>query len=103
MTPFKAFLAALSWCALCFEPTLAQEKKPKVVRTVFVNDSIAHYSQSDIFSFPNVNKVRYFHDLAKLKHMKELTNDSQEMYDALRDYVKNFGTENFAENVPMLW
>ncbi len=25
------------------------------------------------------------------------------MYAALKEYVKNFGAENFAENVPMIW
>jgi outer membrane protein OmpA-like peptidoglycan-associated protein len=103
MTPFKAFLAALVWCALCFEPTLAQDQKGKIAKTVFVNDSITHYSQSDIFSFPNVNKLRYYVDVNKLKHLKTLNTDSQEMYDALREYVKHFGIENFSENVPMLW
>ena len=103
MTPFKAFLAALLWCALCFEPISAQDQKGKIVKTVFVNDSISHYSQSDIFGFPNVNKVKYYVDPAKLKHLKTLTAGSQEMYEALRAYVKNFGIENFSENVPMIW
>ncbi len=103
MTPFKAFLAALCWCALCFDHSLAQDQKGKIVKTVFVNDSITHYSQSDIFNFPNVNKLKYYVDHTKLKHLKELSDKPEEMYEALKDYVKNFGIENFSDNVPMIW
>ncbi|MBI1768170.1 MAG: OmpA family protein [Bacteroidetes bacterium] len=102
MTFFKAFLAALACGLLCFESGLAQEKT-KIVKKVFVSDSITHYSQSDIFIFSNINKVRYYSDQAKLKHLKELNDKPQEMYEALKEYVKKFGIENFSENVPMIW
>ena len=102
MTPFKAFLAALVCGVLCFERSLAQDQ-PKIVRTVFVNDSITHYSQSDIFIFPNINKIRYYADPIKIKHLKELNDKPEEMYEALKEYVKSFGIENFSENGPMIW
>ncbi len=102
MTPFKAFFAALVCGVLCFERSPAQ-KKTKIVKTVFVNDSLTHYSQSDIFIFPNVNKVRYYADQAKIKHLKELNDKPEEMYEVLKEYVKSFGIENFSENGPMIW
>src|SRR6187402_2248412 len=40
----------------------AQKKKLKSAGVVQLNDSIASYSQSDIFRFPNVNKVRFYYD-----------------------------------------
>jgi outer membrane protein OmpA-like peptidoglycan-associated protein len=103
MTLFKAFLAAMICSMLCLECTFAQGRKNKVAKTVFVNDSITHYSQSDIFIFPNVNKLRYYSDPSKLKRIKELSDKPDEMYEALRAYVKNFGIENFTENVAMIW
>jgi outer membrane protein OmpA-like peptidoglycan-associated protein len=103
MTPFKALLAAFVCSMLCFGPCLSQGRKNKVLKTVFVNDSITHYSQSDIFLFPNVSKLKYYSDPAKLNKIKELSDKPEEMYQALRGYVKNFGIENFTENVAMIW
>jgi hypothetical protein len=101
MAQIKAFFAAC--CALCLvcNWVLAQDTKNK--NSVFVNDSIRTFSQSDIFEFPNVNKIRYYHNEAELKKLKELKDKPEERYPVLREYVKNFGIENFAKNVPMIW
>jgi outer membrane protein OmpA-like peptidoglycan-associated protein len=84
---------------------LAQKKKLKKAGVVQLNDSITSYSQSDIFTFPNVNKVRFYYDADKLKKIKQWDNAGQEeaMYKELRSYVANFGIENFAKNTPMIW
>lgn len=106
MTQAKAFFAAILGSALCLEcPVIfAQDKdKHNKVEKVFVNDSVTSYRQSDIFDFPNVNKIRYYFDNGKLEQIKALTGKPQEMYSVLRAYVKNFGIENFSENVPMIW
>jgi outer membrane protein OmpA-like peptidoglycan-associated protein len=73
--------------------------------TIALNDSITSYSQSDIFNFPNVNKVGFYADAAKLKKIQSLDReaDEQALYVELKEYVKNFGIENFTQNVPMLW
>ncbi len=73
--------------------------------TIALNDSVSTYSQSDIFNFPNVNKVGFYYDAAKLKKIQALdqVGDETALYTALKDYVKNFGIENFNRNVAMIW
>jgi outer membrane protein OmpA-like peptidoglycan-associated protein len=62
-------------------------------------------SQNDIFDFPNLNKIRYYSDAQKLNKIKSLdTPETQEgMYSEVKEYVRNFGVENFAKSVPLLW
>jgi len=83
----------------------SQKKKFKKAETIQLRDSLTTYSQSDMFVFPNVNRVRFYSNPQQLKHIQQLQseNNEQEMYAALKEYVKNFGIENFAENVPMIW
>jgi len=73
--------------------------------TIVLNDSIASYSQSDIFNFPNVNKIDLYYDASKLKTIQNLDKEGKEaaMYPALKDYVKSFGIENFKQNTAMIW
>lgn len=72
---------------------------------VTLNDSLTHYSQSDIFNFPNVNKVAFYEDAAKVKKIQALDKAGNEeaLYMALKDYVKNFGITNFNRNIAMIW
>ncbi len=72
---------------------------------VALNDSVTTYSQSDIFNFPNVNKLTFYQNDTKLKKIRELDNPGLEkqMYVELKEYVKNFGIENFSKNVAMIW
>jgi len=83
----------------------SQKKKFKRGETIQLRDSLTTYSQSDMFVFPNVNRVRFYSNPQQLKHIQQLQseNKEQEMYLALKEYVKNFGIENFAENVPLIW
>ncbi len=83
----------------------SQKKKFKKGETIQLRDSLTAYSQSDMFVFPNVNRIRFYSNPQQLKHIQQLQteNKEQEMYVALKEYVKNFGAENFAENVPMIW
>lgn len=82
-----------------------QKKGFKNAGKVALNDSITSYSQSDIFDFPNVNKLRFYYDEARLKNIQKLDEekDEAEMYAALKTYVKNFGIENFTNNISMVW
>lgn len=72
---------------------------------VALNDSVSIYSQSDIFSFPNVNKIKFYQNDSKLQKIRSLDTPGQEklMYQELKEYVKNFGIENFSKNVAMIW
>lgn len=94
-------------CLLPLTPATAQKtgKKFKKGGVVQLNDSLTTYSQSDIFAFPNVNTIRLYKDASKLKRIAELQKspNEKEWYLALRDYVKNFGIENFSTNTDMIW
>jgi hypothetical protein len=72
---------------------------------VQLNDSLTSYSQSDIFLFPNTNKIKYYRDEAKLQRIKILgpAGDFEEEYAELKAYVKNFGPENFSRDAQLLW
>jgi len=88
-------------------PLFAQKQKNKFKKAgvVQLSDSLTSYSQSDIFSFPNLNKLAFYSDANKLKSIQRLDDSGQEepMYEALKKYVTNFGILNFSRNVPMIW
>jgi len=104
MIQAKAFFLLTVCITLCFFGQ-AQELSMKKANTVFVNDSVTSFSQSDIFLFPYVNKVSFYYDPERLNQIKQLdaAHNEKEMYAALRDYVKHFGVRNFSRNVPMIW
>lgn len=106
----KTFLTALlPMFLVCFSNPVWSQKGGKKIRNaglVQLNDSLTNYGQSDIFDFPNVNHVRFYADEKKLKLLRQYDNsgvNNEAMYQDLRNYVKNFGIENFSKNVPMLW
>jgi outer membrane protein OmpA-like peptidoglycan-associated protein len=93
--------------AICLsgQECYSQKKKFKKAETIQLNDSLTSYSQSDMFVFPNVNRARFYSYPQQLQHIQQLQAEGkeQEMYTQLKEYVKNFGAENFSENVPMIW
>lgn len=70
-----------------------------------LEDSLTSYSQSDIFDFPNLNKLPFYKDEEKLKRIKQLEASyaEEEVYPALREYVKKFGVENFYTQTNLVW
>jgi outer membrane protein OmpA-like peptidoglycan-associated protein len=101
------FVFFLVVCLLPLITASAQKpgKKFKKGGVIQLNDSLTTYSQSDIFAFPNVNVIPLYGTADKLKHLAQVKKSSseQEYYVALRDYVKNFGIENFATDTQLLW
>lgn len=81
------------------------KKKFKKSGVILLNDSVTNFSQSDIFDFRNLNKLRLYSDADELKEIKRLQTgaDDKALYKTLRAYVKNFGVENFAVNTQLLW
>ena len=73
--------------------------------TVQLNDSLTSYSQSDIFVFPNINSNSYYQDKAKLDRIRILgpAGDFEQEYAELKEYVKNFGPQNFSRDAQLLW
>lgn len=97
LTFFILFLLSLS-------SVTAQKKKFKKAGTVNLVDSLTSFSQSDIFRFPNVNRLRFYYNSDELKRIQGLDKENTpELYELLKKYVSNFGIENFAKNVPMIW
>jgi len=87
-------------------PLQAQKTKTKYKKggVVQLNDSLTSYSQSDIFTFPNLNKFRYYANdqaLAKIKALGAAGDDKQQ-YTDLKAYVQNFGIENFGRDTQLL-
>lgn len=102
-TYFLPFI--LAFCLLLPTSLLGQKPATKFRKggVVQLNDSLTSYSQSDIFEFPNVNKVKYYHDGKRLKTLNDYPRTDQGLYQLMRDYVKNFGIENFYRNTSQLW
>lgn len=88
-------------------PLEAQRKKNrfKGAGVLELNDSLTTYSQSDIFDFPNINRTRFYRDENRLAQIKqqERAADEKALYERLREYVGQFGIENFSANTPMIW
>lgn len=104
----KPFITALSIILLhfCFEGNAQkQPKKLKNAGVVALDDSLTAFSQSDIFDFPNINTERFYVNNKGLQEIQRYDNAGvdEKLYLALKNYVRNFGVENFSKNVPMLW
>lgn len=101
---FACFLAV---CLFSLPDAAAQkpDKKFKKGDVVELNDSLTVFSQSDIFTFPNLNKIPYYRDEKKRKHIHQLqvSRADRERYRELRNYVSRFGIENFYKDTQMLW
>lgn len=87
--------------------TLAQKRKEKTAKTgmVQLRDSLTTYGHSDIFLFPNINRIAFFEDRNRLKkiHQLETSGQREALYHALREYVSLFGINNFSLNTSMIW
>lgn len=104
----KLQLASLSLILLIFSIEATAQKRPKKLKNagvVTLDDSLTTFSQSDIFTFPNVNTLRFYYNEKALEQIQRHDNAgvAEDLYAELKKYVKNFGVENFSKNVPMLW
>jgi outer membrane protein OmpA-like peptidoglycan-associated protein len=101
------FIVTIAFCLFHGTQLHAQKGKKKFQKAdiIELNDTLTKYGQSDIFNFPNVNKIPFYHHADKVKKIRQLKTSSAEeqLYTALREYVKNFGINNFAGNTAMLW
>jgi hypothetical protein len=101
------FISFAVFCLFINTSVVGQNPKNKFKKggIVKLQDSLTSYSQSDIFDFPNVNKIKRYHNEEKLKKLKqyEASYADEELYPALREYVKNFGIENFTANTSLIW
>jgi outer membrane protein OmpA-like peptidoglycan-associated protein len=93
------------WLLACLS-VYAQKAKTKFRKggSIQLHDSLTTYSQSDIFNFPNLHKVTYYHDEKKLHFIKQLAaaGDESQRYSELKAYVQNFGIQNFFRDTHLL-
>jgi outer membrane protein OmpA-like peptidoglycan-associated protein len=101
------FILFSTFCLLIFSPGHAQKQKARFKKggMIQLRDSLTSYSQSDIFDFPNLNKIRFYKDDNKLNYIKQLEASyaDEQLYKELRQFVKNFGIENFYTQPSLLW
>ncbi len=100
------FIAIAAFLFLGSFSLQAQKTKTKFKKggTVLLDDSLTTYSQSDIFRFPNLNKIQRFQDEKALQEIKKLKDAgrSEEHYRALLAYVRRFGIHNFSRDINLL-
>lgn len=96
-----AFLLLLSLPAAGQKP----DRKFKKGGVIQLNDTLTTYSQSDIFNFPNINKISFYADKKALEKIAAIPkeNANQTHYTLLKAYVQQFGVENFSRNTNLLW
>ncbi len=93
--------------ALATSPSLSQKKRKnqRSLGKLTVNDTVKTFSESSLFNFPNLNKVNYYRNNARLKTILKLDEqkDWEKLYPLLKDYVSNFGVVNFYKDTYWLW
>jgi outer membrane protein OmpA-like peptidoglycan-associated protein len=99
------FLFVVVFCLLAPNTSLAQKPKSKFKKggVVQLNDSLTAYSQSDIFLFPNLNKIKFYVDAKKLRVLADYPRTDIGLYNLTKEYVSNFGIENFYRSTSLLW
>ena len=63
------------------------------------------YQNSDLFQFPNVNKIFYYKDEKQFNRIIDLNRKKEweALYPILRQYVMNFGIVNFYKDTFWIW
>ncbi len=91
--------------------SVAQTRKEKkgYISTNIDDDLITRQSNKHnqvFFSFPNVNKISRYYNVAKRQHIMKLIEqgkDEAKLKKALEHYISNFGIRNFSEDTEFLW
>ncbi|MBX2967594.1 MAG: OmpA family protein [Cyclobacteriaceae bacterium] len=104
----KHFLIFLPAFLLIFSTSSHGQKPDRKFKkggVVQLDDTLTTYSQSDIFNFPNINKVAFFSDKKALEKISKIPKDNANRsdYNLLKEYIQQFGIENFSRNTTLLW
>lgn len=98
MILFGAFLLLVNLSGSAQKP----DRRYKKGGTIQLNDSLTAFSQSDIFLFKNINTINHYNNSDQLKKIRQAT-DEQARYTLLRNYISEFGIENFYKNTDLIW
>lgn len=74
-------------------------------KSVVEVDSLPSDVVLNIYRFENINKVANYYDEGKLNRIRKLEKEKrwEELFVALKDYVKRFGVRNFYKDTRMIW
>ncbi len=101
---FFIFFSAFLICSAGTSYAQTERKQFRKGGTIRLEDSLSAFSHSDIFQFPNVNRIPYYHDEGRLRTITHrMSRPDENTYQQLRDYVSNFGIRNFGKDVNLLW
>lgn len=99
-------LIRLFTCVLCLGvlgPVFGQRTAIKSVSTEA--DSLPSNITLNIYEFKNINRQADYYDANKLEtiYRKWQEKDWQRLYPLLKDYVSNFGIQNFYKDTKLIW
>jgi outer membrane protein OmpA-like peptidoglycan-associated protein len=83
----------------------AQIPEQEIIKLQNAVEQDYSYGDSELFDFPNVNKLAYYVDskqIRKIRHYNE-RKDWQNLLPSLQEYVGNFGIANFYRSTYWLW
>ncbi len=68
-------------------------------------DTLNIYAASDIFDFPNINRISYYQSKPARDAITKYENEKnwEKLYKILRPYVRNFGIKNFYRDTYLIW
>lgn len=83
----------------------AQRRRSKKITVLDSLDRPFDYGDSELFGFPNINKIPFYYNKKEFKKIKHLNDkkDWEHLYPAINAYVGKFGIENFYKNTYLIW
>lgn len=96
----RHFLLFLFLTALCAD-LIAQRKNEKQINT----DTLPGNITFSIYEFKNINKKAEYFNKSKYKKILELEEEQDyvKLYPLLKEYVSNFGIQNFYKDTKLIW
>ena len=88
---------------LCFSFSSLAQKKRRTSQ--ILTDSIPSDVVFNVYEFEGINKYAEYRNEQKLQRIYQLDRDQkwEELFDALREYVKKFGIQNFYKDTKLIW
>lgn len=92
-------------CSLVFLTSISSNAQNRRREVQIVTDSIPKDVVFNVYDFEGINKYPRYFDKAKLERIIKLDMDQkwEELFDALKDYVKRFGIQNFYKDTKLIW
>jgi outer membrane protein OmpA-like peptidoglycan-associated protein len=85
--------------------TLGSNAQNRRKEVPILTDSIPKDVVFNVYDFEGINKYARYYNKAKLERIIKLDMDQkwEELFDALKDYVKRFGIQNFYKDTKLIW